>query len=199
MRSRTRCAVFALLAPALLSGCAALSDTGGGPEKLEKKVDALETTPAARNADAQQRLTDALATIYADSTARPLRYYSKFVDLNGDGKREALAYVVGPNGCADGCDLYVLAPDGNRYVAVSRIPTSKAPLYQLGHRHQGWHDLLVTTPGDSGGSNRQRMQYADGRYVPAKDDNDARTPLISNLDGRAHAIPAKAVGSDQGD
>lgn len=192
MRSFATYAAAAVMATVLLSGCAALSKTGGGHDKLEKQADALETTPAARKADTQQRLTDALATIYADSTIRPLHYYSKFVDLNGDGKREAVAYVVGPTGCADGCDLYVFRRDGDRYEAVSRIPTSSAPLYQLDHRDHGWHDLLVTTLGDAGGSDRQRMQYAGGGYVPVDNDStdDAvRTPLISNLDGPGHAIP----------
>lgn len=194
MRSLATYLTLATLSTGLLSGCAALSNNGGGHDKLEKQADALETTPAARQADAQQRLTDALATIYADSTVGPLHYYSKFVDLNGDGKREAVAYVVGPNGCADGCDLYVLASDGARYEAVSRIPTSRAPLYQLDHRDHGWHDLLVTTIGDAGGTDRQRMQYAGGGYVPVDDDNAddaARTPLIPNLDGPGHAIPTQ--------
>ncbi|MGB7757493.1 MAG: hypothetical protein WBL23_15670 [Salinisphaera sp.] len=193
MRSLAIYAAAAATATVLLSGCAVLPKSGSGHDKLEQQADALKTTPAARNADAQQRLTDALATIYADSTVRPLHYYSKFVDLNGDGKREAVAYVVGPDGCADGCDLYVLARDGDRYEAVSRIPTSRAPLYQLDHRDDGWHDLLVTMLGDAGGSDRQRMQYAGGGYVPVDDDRTedaARTPLIPNLDGRGHAIPA---------
>lgn len=184
----------AALAATLLAGCAALSNSGGGHTKLEKQADALQTTPAVRDADAQQLLTDALATIYADSSGRPLRYYSTFVDLNGDGKREAVAYVVGPDGCADGCDLYVLARDGARYKTIARIPTSRAPLYELDHRDQGWHDLLVTTLGAAGGTRRQRMQYAGGGYVPVDDnsaDDAARTPLIPNLDGPAHAIPAR--------
>ncbi|MGB7757757.1 MAG: hypothetical protein WBL23_17025 [Salinisphaera sp.] len=191
--------VSLLLAAAALSGCAVLSNAKDGHGKLEQQADALQSTPAARHADDRKRLNDALATIYADSTARPLRYYSKFVDLNGDGKREAVAYVVGPNGCVDGCDLYVLARDGARYEAVSRIPVSRAPLYQLDRRHDGWHDLLVTTVDDAGGSKRQRMQYADGGYVPVDDnstDDAARTALIASLHGPGQDIPSKA-GSRQ--
>ena len=160
-----------LLATVVLSGCATLQHSSGH-SKLADQADVLENTPAARHADAQRRLTDALATIYADSSNRPLRYYSKFVDLNGDGQREAVAYVKGPNGCALGCDLYVMAQAGDRYEAVSRIPTSRAPLYQLTASHDGWHDLLVTTLGEDNGSERQRMQYADGGYVPVDDAAD---------------------------
>lgn len=189
-----------LLATTMLSGCAALQHSSGH-SKLADKADVLKNTPAARHADAQQRLTDALATIYADSSNRPLRYYSKFVDLNGDGQREALAYVKGPDGCALGCDLYVMARYGDRYEVVSRIPTSKVPLYQLAASHDGWHDLLVTTLSADGGSRLQRMQYTGSGYVPVDNkssEDDQRTPLIAHLDGPGHAIPAGAANSDSG-
>ncbi|WP_109994166.1 hypothetical protein [Salinisphaera sp. LB1] len=197
MRSVAIYAVAALVAAsALLSGCAALSNGGDGHHKLARQAGAFKATPAARNADDRQRLTEALATIYADSTVHPLRYHARFVDLNGDGKREAVVYVTGPSGCAQGCDLYVLARNGDRYEAVSRIPTARAPLYELDQRHHGWHDLWVTTVGDAGGSHGQRMQYAGGGYVPVDDNGAAaaRTPLIPNLDGPGHAIPASGHG-----
>ncbi|KEZ76091.1 hypothetical protein [Salinisphaera hydrothermalis] len=190
-----------LLATTMLSGCAALQ-YGSGHSKLAKQANVLQNTPAARHADAQQRLTDALATIYADSSNRPLRYYSKFVDLNGNGQREAVVYVKGPNGCDLGCDLYVMARDGDRYEVVSRIPTSRAPLYQLAASHDGWHDLLVTTLGEDNGSQLQRMQYAGGGYVPVDDKGAAdaqRTALIPNLQGPGHAIPAKPVKEGRAD
>ncbi|HET7313213.1 hypothetical protein [Salinisphaera sp.] len=206
MRScTTRAAAAALataLVTALLAGCAALPGLGGGHEKLVKRADALEITPAEHDAGARQRLSDALATIYAGNTVRPLHYYSEFVDLNGDGRREAVVYVVGPSHCADGCDLYVFQPQGARYAAITRIPISRAPVYALAHRSHGWRDLLVTTGSDENGADEQLMRYAGGGYVPVENDpaDDAgRTLLIKSLSNAGHAHVLRLSRSDSED
>lgn len=164
------------------------------------QADAFETTPDVRQADARQRLTDALEAIYADSgRTGPWHYYSAFVDLNGDGRREALAYVVGPDRCSDGCDLYVLAPHGDRFDAISRIPAARTPLYVLHDRHRGWRDLSVATLDDAGGSADQRMAYAGSGYmpVPGAAPSHGDKPLISGFDGPGHRLVITPHGGDR--
>lgn len=197
---RVLSALLVLAIALFVVGCAALG-TGDGdqdkpsPQVLKKKAGALAATSSAPATNAQQRVTRALDTIYGDrTTARELTYYSKFVDLNGDGHNEAVAFVVGPEGCTEGCDLYVLQPKGKRYQIISRIPTSKVPVYALDQRSHGWRDLVVTTDHDKGGSDRQLMQYADGGYMPvgAKPADDAeRMSLIFSLHGDGYALHPK--------
>lgn len=193
-------ALVMLAIAGLVSGCAMLGSSGDedsqpSPRVLEKKAGALSATSDAPASNAQQRVTRALDMIYGDNaTPRALTYYSKFVDLDGDGQNEAVAFVVGPNHCIDGCNLYVLRPTAKRYEVINRIPTSKVPVYALDHRSHGWRDLLVTTDGGSAASDRQLMQYADGGYVPVAHDpaaDAARTPLISSLNGSGHALHPK--------
>ncbi|WP_423821140.1 hypothetical protein V5738_12470 [Salinisphaera sp. SPP-AMP-43] len=177
---------------AVLVGCSMAQNPGSD---LAEQADTLEKTPADRQADAQQRLTDALSLIYQDSPlGGDLRYVSQFVDLNGDGQREAVAFVVPGGDCRAGCDFFVFEPENDRYEAMTRVPTSKAPVFVLDHRHHGWHDLLLTSTGDEQGNNRQRMQYAGDSYVPVDDDaadGAKRTPLIESLRSNGHVLPVK--------
>ena len=56
-----------------------------------------------------------------------------FSDLNGDGKQEAVVYMMGPNWCGTGgCHALVLSPDGSTFkvvmdASVSRLPISVLP------------------------------------------------------------------------
>lgn len=181
-----------VLAGVVLAGCSMAQNPG--PD-LAEHADTLEKTPADRQADAQQRLTDALRLIYQDSPlGGDLRYVSQFVDLNGDGQREAVAFVVPGADCRAGCDFYVFEPQGDRYEAITRVPTSNAPVFVLDHRHNGWRDLLLTSTGDEPGSERQRMQYVGGSYVPVDDDaadGAQRSPLIESASDAGHALPMK--------
>ncbi len=65
-----------------------------------------------------------------------------FVDLNGDGKDEAIVHMTGRSWCGTGgCITYVLTPDGNAYRFVARVPATRTPIRVLDKMTHGWHSI----------------------------------------------------------
>jgi hypothetical protein len=67
-----------------------------------------------------------------------------FVDLNSDGKDEAIVYLMGRAWCGTGgCNTYILTPVGGSYKFVARVPASRPPIRVLDEMSHGWR--VVTT------------------------------------------------------
>jgi hypothetical protein len=72
------------------------------------------------------------------------RYVLAWVDLNGDGRNEAVVRILSNGYCGSGgCNLYVLSPWGRRWSLVGRMTATKAPIRVLNSRSHGWRDLAV--------------------------------------------------------
>ena len=93
-------------------------------------------------------------------------FSAAFVDLNGDGRRDALVLVSGPGWCGTGgCQFYVLEHRGDRYRLKGRMPTTKAPISVLNHSTNGWRDIATFVSG--GGIIRgyeEVVQYDGWKY-----------------------------------
>ena len=75
-------------------------------------------------------------------------FSTAYVDLNGDGRKDALVLMSGPSLCGTGgCNLYVLEHRGDRYRLRGRAPTTKAPISVLDHRTKGWRDIATYVSG----------------------------------------------------
>ena len=187
--SARRGATAALVLAALLSGCV-IDTTTPASDRGATSADALQSSLEAGTPEA--RLSAALSLIYADSPyAGQLSYKSAFVDLNNDGQTDAVAYVQGPNGCAEGCDLFVFQGQGKRFSALNRLPLARPPLtWARGDR--AWADLvthaaaLASRPDGS-----QRLVFGSRAYQPAEE--TARTGqsqvLIDDM-GSARPVPS---------
>lgn len=69
-------------------------------------------------------------------------YKVKLVDLNGDGRSEAVVLVSGRYWCGTGgCPLWVLTPRNRSWRMVTQAPIVKAPVRLLPSRSRGWSDL----------------------------------------------------------
>jgi hypothetical protein len=78
----------------------------------------------------------------------PTLYVHAFVDLAGNGKREAIVYVSGRGWCgSSGCHMLVLTEKGSSYRVVAEIPGVKLPIRVLGSKSHGWRDLSVFIQG----------------------------------------------------
>jgi hypothetical protein len=76
------------------------------------------------------------------------RYLKASVDLNDDGKDEAIVYLIGDNWCGSGgCITLVLRPDGATYKVVSQITITRPPIRLLPSKTNGWHNLSVMVHG----------------------------------------------------
>lgn len=89
-------------------------------------------------------------------------FITAWSDLNGDGKDEALVYLVDPGTCGSGgCNLYVLTDGGDGSWAVeSHMTITHPPIYRLPRGKDGWAELGVTVSG--GGLARMVMAVPHG-------------------------------------
>lgn len=85
------------------------------------------------------------ASLHDDKTPR---YIAAFVDLNGDGKNEAIVYLVGRWWCGSGgCPTLILASKGSSYSVVSDISITQLPIRVLTNTSNGWHNIGVRVQG----------------------------------------------------
>ena len=197
MRRRWLSRFAALVAFASFGGCVSLpndDDAAAGPDA---RVDALEQAPTADTPEA--RLADALAVIYADSPyAGELRYAATITDLNGDGHVDAIAYVQGPSGCDNGCDLFIFQAQDARLVAINRLPLARPPLTRgecqkndTGH----WASLAthIANPGAEADT-RQRLRFAGGAYQPADTSDVGPSRILIRDMQDTKRVPAPPAG-----
>jgi hypothetical protein len=96
---------------------------------------------------------------------RETRIAIAFSDLNGDGKQEAVVYVMGPDWCGTGgCHALVLSPDGSTFKVVMDAWVSQLPIKVLPTKSHGWHDLGVAIAGGGGQSGVAEMKFNGTTY-----------------------------------
>ena len=76
------------------------------------------------------------------------KYVAAFHDLNGDGKPEAIVYLVGRKWCGSGgCNTLILIERGNSWRMVSNQTITWPPIRVLSRVTNGWHDIGVWVAG----------------------------------------------------
>ncbi len=78
------------------------------------------------------------------------RYFFSYVDLNGDGRKEAIVYLIGPHSCGSGgCHTAIFSPAkrGGEYRLVTLIELTRPPIVAARSRTKGWRDLIVFVQG----------------------------------------------------
>ena len=90
-----------------------------------------------------------LALAVADATQEEAASYkSAYVDLNGDGKDDAVVLLSGNNWCGSGgCTMLVFKNVSNGYALVSRSTVTREPVRVSSSVYHGWKDLIVSTKG----------------------------------------------------
>jgi hypothetical protein len=75
-------------------------------------------------------------------------YFYNRVDLNGDGKMEVIAHLVGRSICGTGgCDTLIFQPTGGGYRLVSTIILTNTPIIVSPRQTRGWNDLVIFVVG----------------------------------------------------
>jgi hypothetical protein len=73
-----------------------------------------------------------------------------FVDLDGDGKAEAIVHMTGRSWCGTGgCNTYILTPNAGTYKFVGRIPATRPPIRVLDKISHGWHSVTTVVRDDA--------------------------------------------------
>ena len=125
-----------------------------------------------------------------------LRYEAAFVDLNADGKDEAVVYLTGEGVCGSGgCELSIYSPQGASWREVTSLSITRPPIRVLDTRSHGWSDLGVWVAG--GGiipGYEARLRFDGGSYptnpsVPPAERTTERNGGRVLLDREAKARP----------
>ncbi len=96
------------------------------------------------------------------------RYLSAFFDLNGDGRLEAIVYLVGRGWCGSGgCPTLILARDGTSYKLVTSIFITRAPIRVFNEVTNGWRNIGVWVQGGGILPGHEMELRFDGRTYPS--------------------------------
>lgn len=137
------------------------------------------------------------------------RYTWNRVDLNGDGRPELVAQVLGPMVCGTGgCPLLIFRePSPGRLQLLTRMSLFKEPLIVTEQRHNGWKVLISRVRVDAGHGYSAQLLY-DGRTYPTNPSVPPAIPLARPVPGtaylawnkrdpRAHALPCEGGAGEQ--
>lgn len=167
-----RC-IFGLIALVLIGSCAqpAPIDQATVARKLELP-DLGEDRPGDYPEVAREEQIRALvAAEYADTAdlvKGPVHATITFVDLNGDGQKEALAYVEGPRVCGtSGCWLSVYTPDAGAYREIAYL-IGYPPVRALQSSSRGWRDQALWVQGGGHMHGFEGAVAFDGREYSGK-------------------------------
>jgi len=121
---------------------------------------------------------------YDDGDDKTTRYLSAFVDLDGDGKNEAIVYLMGDTSCGSGgCNTLVLAREGAAWKVVNNITITRPPIRVLSSTSHGWRDISVWVRG--GGilpGYEARLSY-NGKSYPGNPSVPPASPLRGKVEG----------------
>jgi len=102
------------------------------------------------------------------STDTSTRIRAVLVDLNGDGRSEAIVRIEGHDWCGTGgCRALILTPQGNGYRNVSTFSLTQLPIRLLPSRSNGWHDLSAFVSGGSIMDGYHARLRFNGRHYPS--------------------------------
>ena len=143
----------------------------GGVKMGNIQYRSSETAP---NAEIEQAIVESLG---GDRTAlKQTRYYYDRIDLNGDGKPEALVYLSGAYTCGTGgCKMLVLEQSRQRYQLISKMTLVNAPVIVSSEKSVGWNDLVMEVAGGGEAKHYARMQF-DGNAYPV---NPSTAPEVA--------------------
>ena len=108
-----------------------------------------ERSETARDAQLERAIRLAInAGDSARATESVGRYFYNLVDLNGDGRPEALVYLMGQEFCGTGgCNLLVFQSGDNGYRLRAEISPVNNPIIVSRQQTRGWNDLILYVAG----------------------------------------------------
>lgn len=111
----------------------------------------------------------------ASGTSGAIRYFYNRIDLNGDGDREVLVYLVGTPTCGTGgCTMLIFTPTSGRYELVSRLTGVSNPIVVSDRTTSGWRDLILYVAGGGARGEYRILRFTNGQYPS----NPSTQPLL---------------------
>ena len=129
----------------------------------------------------QDSLRHFLQSILDDKSAR---YIAGFGDLDGDGKPEALVYVISQGLCGSGgCNTLVLSQVGATWKMIAEISITRLPIRLLKTTSSGWRDLGVWVQGGGIQPGYEAQLRFDGGTYPRNPSVPPAVPLANSVQG----------------
>jgi hypothetical protein len=118
------------------------------------------------------------------------KYPYAFVDLNADGKLEAIVYMTRDSWCGSGgCGLLILAPDKSTYKVITETTITRPPIRVLDTKTNGWRDLGVWVQGGGIQPGYEAKLMFNGKTYPKNPSTPPAQRLKGKVAGRV-LIPA---------
>jgi len=140
-----------------------------------------QAQPAAAFSSAEQPLKKFLQNYVKDPHSdgdKTCRYLDAFVDLNGDGKQEAIVFLTGDSWCGTGgCRTLVLARKGASWKVVTHITITRPPIRVLSSTSHGWHDISVWVQGGGIQPGYEAELRFDGKNYPGNPSVPPGSPI----------------------
>ena len=115
------------------------------------------------------------------------RFFAAFVDLHGNGIRDAVVYITGDGWCGSGgCNTLILKPQGNIWKVVTTITITRPPIRVLDAKSYGWRNIGVWVQGGGIQPGYEAELRYDGKTYP-------RNPSVPPARRLAGKVPEKAV------
>ena len=113
------------------------------------------------------------------------QYAAALVDLDADGRDEAVVYVQSWRSCGTGgCGFYVLARSGAGWRIVAETSLGWPPVRVLETRSNGWRDLGILVRGGGILPGYEALLAFDGRTYPYNPSVPPARPLRPGAPGR---------------
>lgn len=161
-------AIALMLAACGASGSQDAALTTQAPIALTPKQDASSGAPGALAGKLNEpELRKAVERYNLAKQREPGPYDFAAIDLNGDGKPEAVVLFTGPDWCQKtGCSLVVFQEEEVGYRPVTHITSARPPILIGPEASFGWRDLIVNTGGGGAPVRTVRLGFS-GKGYPA--------------------------------
>ena len=109
-----------------------------------------------------------LATLKTMGAPMHSNYDYRRIDLNDDGRRDALVLFKTPYGfwCdKHGCTMLVMEAHNDKFTLVNSIQPVRPPIYSTANQTNGWKDIIIRVSGRWKSAKNVSAKY-DGREYP---------------------------------
>ncbi len=141
-------------------------------------------------ASMEKSLRHYLQSIDSDKTTR---YIAAFLDLNGDGKSEAVVYLVGGEWCGSGgCTTMILTQNDSSWKIINKITITRPPIRVLESTYNGWHSLGVWVQGGGIHEGYEAELRFNGKKYPRNPSVPPAIPLKEKITGEVIISPKQS-------
>jgi hypothetical protein len=117
-------------------------------------------------------------------------YLAAFIDLNGDGRDEAIVHMLGSACGTGGCNTLVLTQRGTGWRVVTTVTITRPPIRVLDTESSGWRDIAVWVQGGGIQRGYESVLQFNGTSYP-------RNPTVAPVHPAPPNAPGKIVISSQ--